>query len=607
MCGIAGVVSFDAEMPVTRDHLARMSAEIAHRGPDGERLWITPDFPRAGIAFRRLAVIDPEERAMQPMHSPDGRFTLAFNGEIYNYRKIRALLSPRDWQTEGDAEVLLAALATWGPQGLEHLSGMFAFALWDNVEKSLLLARDRMGQKPLYLSIGRSSIAFASELCALNAWPDWEQEIDPDSLVDYLRFGSPVPPRTLFVGCHQVLPGHYIKITTIEETLTQTRYFDPNPTPRADPSTDFRAMIERAVEEQLVSDVPLGVFLSGGIDSSIIARCARKHGRVKTFSIGFDDPRYDETPFAREVAKHLDTDHHEFRVTPDAAVDLPNLARVYGDPFADSSALPTHYLSRETRKHVTVALSGDGGDELFAGYDRHRAIGMSIRALRPLAPIGRLLSRGHPKSKLTRVGRLIESAGLSEAARYLRYVSIFPDDTIRALLKRDRLSPAYERLWSDLRASRDATQTALAIDRVTYLPNDLLMKVDRASMLHALEVRSPFMDHDLVDAAAQLSTKQLLRRGKKSVLREVFAADLPASVFDRPKMGFAVPIGDWFRGALRPMLLDHLRASDSFAKQHFDTNVVDRLTDEHLSMRADHSQRLFALLMLEIWHRSRLS
>ncbi|MBC7783835.1 MAG: asparagine synthase (glutamine-hydrolyzing) [Burkholderiales bacterium] len=604
MCGIAGVVSWDRDLRITRQHLANMSAHIAHRGPDGHDLWLDDSEPQAGFAFRRLAVLDPDPRAMQPMSTPDGRFTLVFNGEIYNFRELRTELSPRDWRSTGDAEVLLHALATWGEGALEKLNGMFAFALWDAHAKSLLLARDRMGQKPLYFTTGRRSMAFASERRALEAWPDWEQEIDKTALADYLRLGCIAAPRTLLTGAHQLLPGHYLKIDRFDnfaqESLVQMRYFDPNALiPNL--TTSFRTLIERAVSRQLVSDVPLGVFLSGGVDSSVIALCARKSGAVKTFSIGFDDPRYDESAYAREVAEHLGTEHHEFRVTPGIASDLAALAGVFGDPFADSSALPTHYLARETRKHVTVALSGDGGDELFGGYDRYRAIGIPARLFRPLAPVGRRFARGHPKSRLTRLGRFLASASYPQALRYRSYIQIFSDSQIK-LLCREPAPPDgnWARAWSELRRTRGPVEAAVAMDRTHYLPDDLLTKVDRAAMLHALEVRSPFMDHELIQRAAGLSRTELLGGGKKRVLRHAFSGDLPESVFARPKMGFAVPIGDWLRTSWRTMLHDHLFASTSFARQHFNMPVIEHLVAGHESGRADQSQRLYALLMLEL-------
>jgi asparagine synthase (glutamine-hydrolysing) len=606
MCGIAGVVSFDSSLRIMQEHLMRMSSAIAHRGPDGHNLHLTERSPQIGMAFRRLAVLDPDPRSMQPMSTPDGRFTLVFNGEIYNYRDLRAQFPGHPWQTTGDTEVLLHILSTNGMDGIERLEGMFAFALWDETKKSLLLARDRMGQKPLYYAIGRSSISFASELRALDAWPDWDQGVSTDSLGDYLRFGYVPSPRTMLCGARQLLPGHSLLLSGVgDDQREQRQYFDCNDRVIHNSSTPFKQLIEQAVQKQLVSDVPLGVFLSGGIDSSIIARCAKLHGKVSTFSIGFGDPRYDETAFAREVAKHLGTDHHEFRVTPDAAADLPRIAEVFGDPFADSSALPTHYLAKQTRQYVTVALSGDGGDELFGGYDRYVAMDMKIGWLAPISFLGRTLSRGHPKSRLTRAGRLLASAGLSEAKRYLQYISICDDQLLNRLLGGDQKAGDFEHTWRDLRQSRDPVETALAIDRISYLPNDLLTKVDRASMLHALEVRSPFMDHTLVAHAAILSRGRLIGSGKKAILRDAFAADLPASVFARPKMGFAVPIGDWFRAALKPLLIDHLQASNSLARQHLHLPTIDQLIAQHLSGKVDRSQVLYALLMLELWHRTR--
>jgi asparagine synthase (glutamine-hydrolysing) len=383
-------------------------------------------------------------------------------------------------------------------------------------------------------------------------------------------------------------------------------------------------MLGQAVERQLVSDVPLGVFLSGGVDSSIIASVARRFGPVRTFSIRFDDPRYDESEFARAISSHLGTEHHEFKVTPDAA-DLPKLAALFGEPFADSSALPTHYLCRETRAHVKVALSGDGGDELFGGYDRYRAMQLGKR-LNILGPVGgiiklksqlwamhhpfidvthslRQLSQGHPKRLLTRVARFLISLAHRPSARYDSYIRIFDENTLKTLSPdTEFMPPANTAVYEAQQQLRpDLVEAALACDRMRYLPDDLLTKVDRCSMLHGLEVRSPFMDHELVQFAAGLTTDQLLKGGPKRMLREAFKDDLPAWVFKRKKMGFAVPIGDWFRGPLRSMLRDTLFSSHAFGRSHFDMKVVERLVEEHETQRVDHSQRLYALLMLELW------
>jgi asparagine synthase (glutamine-hydrolysing) len=417
--------------------------------------------------------------------------------------------------------------------------------------------------------------------------------------------------RTLYRGGSQATHAR-----TIPELESELVYFDANK-PSGEPNGAAhctRALVTQAVRRQLVADVPLGCFLSGGTDSSVIAaamKASAENGqRVMTFAIGFDDPRYDETRYAAEVARHLGTDHHEFRVHPRAAEDLPRLAEVFGEPFADSSAIPTHYLARETRGHVKVALSGDGGDELFGGYGRYRAMRLARRleGLVPhaaSAPLSRLAG-GDPKSRATRIGRFFRSLSMPPGKRYSSYMRYFDDATIAQLCgqpwreSNDHVALTVER---HVAAGLDVARAARAADRVMYLPDDVLTKVDRAAMLHALEVRSPFMDHELVAFTAGLSTEQLFRGGPKRLLREAFARDLPRFVFKRPKMGFAVPIGQWFRGELRPMLRDHLFASDSFARSRFNLNVVERLVDEHESHRIDHSQRLYALLMLELWWR----
>ena len=615
MCGFAGVVVWDERYRVRPETLARMSAAVAHRGPDGEAFHlsrahdpITPDAPQVALAFRRLAILDPDPRSMQPF--TDGRRWLVFNGEIYNFRDLRAELSTLrpdyQWRTTGDTEVLLAAYAAWGERCVERLNGMFAFAVWDEQDKTLFLARDRMGQKPLFMTDdGLRRIVFASEVPALRAAAPAPAEIYPEGLVTYLMYGyrEPLGP---FGDVEELSPGQTLTVTGPRLGPARS-YFDPNaivPGPRA--ATGARDLVLRAVERQLVSDVPLGVFLSGGIDSSIIAAAASRAGPVRTFSIAFDDPRYDESAHARAVAEHLGTEHTEFRLTPDAVSDLPRLAAALGEPFADSSALATHYLCRETRRHVKVALSGDGGDELFGGYDRYRAMHLSRRLgwLEPLAPLVAGWAKGPPKARRTRLGRFGEVLALEAAARYEQIMRLFDNATIAALLwqtgpgTHDGVAATFESLRPTLSGD---VPTALATDRVTYLPDDLLVKTDRCSMLHGLEVRSPFLDPDVVTFAAGLTTDQLLKGGPKRMLREAFADDLPAWVFKRRKMGFAVPVGDWFRGPLRAMLRDTLFSAHAFGRSHFDMAVVQRLVDEHESKRVDHGQRLYALLMLELW------
>ena len=641
MCGIAGVISWDEKYRVNRETLQRMSSRIAHRGPDGEGFYlnheqeVTADRPQCGFAFRRLAILDPDPRAMQPFTIGDK--TLVFNGELYNFRELRAELTTLRpeyrWRTTGDAEVLLLAYDVWGEKCLGRLNGMFAFAIWDDQEKALFLARDRMGQKPLYLATPKDgatdAIAFASELAGLRVLNWFDDTVRPDGVAEYLRWGYQTGLETIYAGAMKLESACWSRVSSHDRLTPSTSdgicYFDCN-----DPDgfisrekRSIRDLVKQAVRRQLVSDVPVGCLLSGGIDSSVIAACMQSEAPperpVRTFSIAFDDPRYDESGYARAVAEHLRTEHREFRVRPDAAEDLPKLAAVLGEPFADSSVLPTHYLARETRRDVKVALGGDGGDELFGGYNRYRVLFAAEKLGRLSAPAGLALSvitsvfpTSHPKSKVARAKRLAAVLGphRTQAGRYSAIMRIFDEQRLDALYPElpscaagsdgDAIASLY---MTNLYQYGDA-RAALAVDRVTYLPDDLLAKVDRASMLHGLEVRSPFMDHELVQFTARLTTDQLLKRGPKRMLREAFADDLPAWVFKRKKMGFAVPIGEWFRGELRAMLRDHLFAADSFARQHFNMKVVERLVDEHEQGKVDHSQRLYALLMLELWWRT---
>lgn len=632
MCGIAGIIAWDERYRTSPQTLARMSAAIAHRGPDGERLWfnkrsheISDDAPQAALAFRRLAVLDPDERSMQPFTI--GQTTIVFNGEIYNYRELRAELSTLrpdyKWHTTGDTEVLLLAYDTWREACLPKLNGMFAFAVWDEDNHALFVARDRMGQKPLYLTTASAGtatvIAFASELRALRQLPWFDRTISRNSLEHYLRYGyvEGANGQTIYSSTAQLAP-RTAALWQHGKQVWSKEYFDANEREAGDveySAQRTRELVAVAVRRQLVSDRPLGVFLSGGVDSSIIAACAQADGPTQTFTIGFDDARYDETKFAKEVADHLGTSHNEFIIKPNAAADLPHLAAVFGEPFADSSALPTHYLSRETRQHVTVALSGDGGDELFGGYDRYRAMSWDkpVRRLpmwlrRKLAiRVSEQLPSDHPKSVRSHAKRFLQTIDLEAGERYASYLRLFDPYTIADLMGERALDMHYvDYIAGSLDAwmgDRDPVEAALALDRITYLPNDLLTKVDRASMLHNLEVRSPFMDPDVVTFAAGLTSSHLLKGGPKRMLREAFAGFLPKSVFNRRKMGFAVPIGEWFKtdAPLKAMLHDHLFATDSFATTHFNLAVVRQLVDDHLTGRTDHGQRLYALLMLELW------
>lgn len=641
MCGFAGVVAWDDRFHVTSSQLEAMSGRIAHRGPDGAGLRLnherqaTPLLPQCGLVHRRLAILDLDHRADQPFTDERGRW-IAFNGEIYNFRQLRdeltALQPEYAWRTTGDTEVLLAAYAVWGEACVERLDGMFAFAIWEEQTGKLFLARDRMGQKPLYVAFVEggadqsrgatpkggnvSAVAFASELPAL--WPlGWvNRSVANDALVEYLQWGYVPSPLTIYEGAWRLKPGQ--AMTVMHGGVRQRSYFDPNRrTGRVtDAVTQTRHLFTEAVRRQLVSDVPVGCFLSGGVDSSIVASVMTKiPGEVRTFSIGFEDPRYDESAYAERVARHLGTKHHAFTVRPDAAADLPKIAAAFGEPFGDSSALPTYYLARETRQHVKVCLSGDGGDELFGGYDRYRAmaIGKRLRAMvtpyawNVLSPLVGVLPGTHPKSRLARTKRLLGALHLPANRRYARYLRLFDDASLHRLLRPavrdyfwlewDRIATHYEVALSD----RGVLEAAVAVDKLYYLPDDLLAKVDRTSMQFALEVRSPFMDPALLVTSANFSASQLRR---KTLLRQAFGGDLPAEVFDRPKMGFAVPIGEWFRGQMRDMLRGTLLSGGTFVSGVLETDVIRQMIEDHEGERGDHSQRLYALLMLELWHRA---
>lgn len=664
MCGFAGVVSFSRQCAV---HAARagdlaegLAADLAHRGPDGRGTFTlglddrapepSPAHPQVLFTHTRLAVIDPVPRSDQPFYGAGGKLVLIYNGEIYNYRGLREELSPRDWRTQGDSEVLVAAYERWGDRCVERLEGMFAFALLDlrdPADPRVLLARDPAGEKPLYYAVQTiddssngapgdadistiAGVAFASELAPLRRFQWIDLSVDQAALQDFFAWGYIPGRQTIHAGVSKLLPGH-VQIVSPTRNLRR-RYFDPGGHHELDGDdrwasavTLTRELMGRAVERRLVADVPIGCLLSGGIDSSIVAlhmsRAMQRDGRkLDTFSIGFDDPRYDESAYAQEVAAHLGASHHSFHVRPDVAETLPKLARVFGEPFADSSAIPTHYLAQQTRQHVTVAQSGDGGDELFGGYDRYVALRLVERARRVPAPLRKLaaiaarrIPEAHPKSKRARLRRLGVSLGESAGERYAGYMRLFAHPLIVRLfppgaVAREEPGRIADRWFNAYLKGRDVVSAAAALDRVTYLPGDLLVKADRCSMLHALEVRSPFMDPELLRFASTLGESGLLesdglRPAKKRLLRDAYATQLPASVFNRPKMGFAVPVGDWFRGPLRGMLHDTLLASDSFAQSRLIGSAVRELLEAHDSGRGEHGQRLYALLMLELWWR----
>lgn len=626
----------------------RMARALAHRGPDDEGYWLDES---SGIALghRRLSIVDLSPQGHQPMQSNCGRYVIAFNGEMYNFLELREQLDARAasgamrWHGHSDTEVMLAAISAWGfEKALQKFSGMFAFALWDRQERILHLARDRLGEKPLYYGEIGASFVFASELKALRMFPDANLEIDREALADLLRFQYIPSPRSIYRSIRKLEPGGMLSVQ-----VTQTGNFRCN-TPRKYWSLDqaaedssnscdeiadvasavhqLDALLRDSVRRQMVSDVPIGAFLSGGIDSSTVVALmqAQSSRAVRTFTIGFREQGFDEAPHAKAVAAHLGTDHTEFYVTPtEAAAVIPHLPEIYDEPFADSSQIPTILLSRLTRRHVTVSLSGDGGDELFAGYPRYqfgeslwrqiqrlpqwsrRAVSDSIsalsaqswdRILRYVTP-GRLQSivTGH---RLHRFVQLLEARHFGDM--YMRLVSMWQhtEEVVRGMVAN---TESASKKVED-RDHRSFLNQMRLFDIEQYLPDDLLVKVDRASMSVGLEVRAPMLDHRLVEFAWRLPKRLLVRDGQsKWLLRQVLNKYVPTELVERPKAGFGVPLARWLRGELRDWA-EHLLDEQSIRAQgFFNPAPVRTLWEQHVSGRHDRSAYLWNVLMFQAW------
>lgn len=635
MCGIAGAAWTDAAEFVADAPLNRALETIRHRGPDagGTRRFQSDDHGCV-LGHRRLSIIDLSEHGQQPLSNEDGSVWVTFNGEIFNYRELREQLVARGhtFRTDTDTEVLVHLWEEHGPSLAEHLTGQFAFAIWDTDKRQLFLARDRMGQKPLYLSRNASSIAFASELKALLTLRPDARELDVRSMALYLTYQYVPAPRSIFAGIEKLNPGECLlweaTPNTSEPYVVRRTYWTAPFAERGNSrspeewSCDLREALTESVRLRMRSDVPIGAFLSGGIDSSITAGLMQSlsDDPIHTFSIGFPQKQYDETHYAREAAERLGTNHHVHTVDPSALETLPSLIWHYDEPFADSSAIPTMYVSRIARQHVTVALSGDGGDELFAGYNRYEAVRLAsridaipgLRSLFSLSIWNLLPKTGRQKSLLRRARRFAGGMAAPISERYLRWIAHFDPAALHELL-----SPAYrEQLGEYSTASlmvdayskcpeRDMVTQTCAVDVQTYLPNDILTKVDIASMAASLECRSPFLDHHVVELAARMPIELKLNRGRqKAILIDTFKDLLPESIQTRSKMGFGVPIDFWFRNELRPLLENTLLSDRALERGRFDPDVVRRYVREHLDGTHDQHYRLWNLLVLELWSRA---
>ena len=621
MCGIAGMFGPETAMGPgeRRDVLKRMCGVIAHRGPDDQGLF----FDRGlAMGMRRLSIIDLAA-GHQPLSNEDGTIWIVFNGEIYNYRELRATLLARGhaFQTRTDTETILHLYEEYGADCVTHLRGMFAFAIYDQRARQLLLARDRVGEKPLHYALVGDTLIFGSEIKSLLQHPAIKREINAEAIADYLSFGHIPEPATAFRGIHKLLPGHTLLFRQGEMQLRHYWDFDYNDEARL-PVRDeayyvtlLRELLAEAVRIRLVSDVPLGAFLSGGIDSSaVVALMAREMKQpVKTFSIGFSETAFDELPHARRVARHLNTDHHELIVRPDACALVDTIVRHHDEPFADVSSIPTWLVSKLAQQHVKVVLSGDGGDELFAGYeryvtDRRRAMFTRLPALLRRGLL-RPLSHALPRAAYGK--NFLRNISLEADERYLDSLAYFNAEARRELFTPEwqHTLAGYDPAAAFRKLHRspvtdDHLDRLLYLDSRTYLPGDILTKVDRMSMAASIETRAPLLDHKLIEFAQGLPSSLKLRgMTTKYLLKKAVAGLIPDEIINRPKQGFDVPIAQWFNHELRELLHDTLTAQRTRQRGYFNQSAIAALLTEHHRGRRNNARHLWGLLMLELWQR----
>lgn len=625
MCGICGILNLDGH-PISRDAIHSMCTALIHRGPDDEGVYVSSQSkPSAGLGHRRLKIIDLTEAGQQPMANEDSSVWLILNGEIYNYQQLRKDLKDKGHQfrSNTDAEVVLHLYEDFAENCLSYLRGMFAFAIWDERKGKLFLARDRLGQKPLLYYHDNHHLCFASEFSALLASGLIDRNINDKAIDQYLTFGYVPAPATIYNGIFKMLPGHY--------GIYQNGQFNPHKywdldyshkmaISEKEAAQEVIRLLKEAVSLRLVSDVPLGVFLSGGLDSSAVtALMSQLSNRVRTFSIGFDEADFNELEYARAIATRFSTDHSEFMVEPKALEILPLLVDHYGEPYADSSAIPTYYVARETRKYVTVALNGDGGDESFAGYDRYLAMVLAQsynrlptilqdglkRAIITIVPDGLNF-----KKRRKRLRRFLENASLPFYSRYCNWISIMNDTEKRKLYSenfKEKLRSDKPEDWlrdyPNLSGDIELVDHLMAIDIKTNLANDLLVKMDIASMANSLETRSPFLDHKLMEFVAKLPADYKIKRLiKKYILKKAIKDLIPKKNLHRRKMGFAVPAGEWFRNDMKGFLSEILLSQAFLNRGYFRPEVIKNMVKQHMEKQVDHTFPLWALLMLELWH-----
>lgn len=622
MCGIAGKVSFTKIL--SPHEVETMSDAIRHRGPDDSGIYISPD-QKVGLGHRRLAIIDLSPLGHQPMRYLD-RYEIIFNGEIYNFQEKRDMLEKDGYifASHSDTEVILALYDKYQEKCLDHLRGMFAFALYDEQKQVLFCARDRVGKKPFKYFFDGDVFLFASELKAILTQPEYERAPDYDAIHHYLTLQYVPAPLTGFQGIKKLPPAHFLKLDIRQKQMTIERYWKLDYSKKlslsqAEWRKRIREKLEESVKLRLIADVPLGAFLSGGVDSSAIVALMSKLSDqpVKTYSIGFKEEKYNELPYARMVAEAFKTDHTEFIVEPHAIEVLPMLVRQYEEPFADSSALPTYYVSKLTREHVTVALNGDGGDENFAGYTRYAAFQSSLFLERFAwlarlvgVPITKLLAIAFKNTFFDRVYRLTKSLSVDYRERYMGFTSYFTNEqkdhlyteTFRKKISNDNTYALIGKHFLES-GSKNRTEQAVYADFATYLPEDLLTKVDIATMSVALEGRSPFLDHEFLELTAKIPFHLKIKglNNKKYILKEAFSDILPHAIMHRPKMGFGVPIDTWFRGELKNYSQEKLLKGQLVSRGLFRAQAIQEILDAHTSTQVNYAPQIWALLTLELW------
>lgn len=626
MCGLTGLFDSRGRGEIDRALLGRMNDSLTHRGPDGHGLYTAPGI---GLGHRRLSIIDLAG-GHQPMFNDDKTVAIVFNGEIYNFQALQKVLADagHPCRSRSDTEVIIRAWEAWGPDCVDRLRGMFAFALWDGGSETLFMARDRLGKKPLYYStLANGLVIFGSELKALMCHPGLSRRLNPQAVEDYLAYGYVPDPISIFEGVHKLAPAHAMLWRRGEAPKVQPywtlRMGEDGPGDMDDAAAALRAQLDEAVDLRMIADVPLGAFLSGGVDSSgVVATMARGADLpVNTFSIGFGDKAFDESAFAQQVAERYRTNHHVKQVDPDSFALVDRLAGIYDEPFGDSSAMPTFRVCAAAREHVTVALSGDGGDEMFAGYRRYlwHSREEQVRRLMPPAlrrPVFGGLGRFYPKldwlPRPLRFKTTFQELALDAADGYFNNIAV-----IATPLRRSLYSDAFQRTLAGYHAA-DHIRTAMAAadtdqpllqaqyaDIKTYLPGDILVKVDRASMASSLEVRAPLLDHKLVEWSAALPGRLKLKGNeRKAVLKRAFEPLVPHDLLYRPKQGFSIPISSWFRGPLRQHVRDGVTGAAMRETGFFDMATLTRLVDQHQSGLRDHGAVLWVLLMFESFLRN---